>query len=311
MQEAEKEIDPFDDETTSRAHFSSTMPVKPEGYYHNMDFSTFPLLLRVIYYEMSVYDTTFCRDIPFAMFQHAMTCLLYVSIVDYDWTENSESKSLGRRSPLDLIPSDFVIPGLIADYIASACNIHTTGDKVRFNLPKIAIPKSDTAGHCGAFGDVDAETHNGYECYVSPFVTWRLLERTIFCNKHDDQWGPWNPFAEDLLNNQVAGSPGYYNSPAGSKATPNLLGYQEPERLTPEALHLISGFTCSTRDDWSGMLRYSKELMVRVSKRLAQVRGIKFTKPKKIRRPAVSSDSIGIIRVTDVAYNERSMCAKM
>lgn len=40
--------------------------------------------------------------------------------------------------------------------------------------------------------------------------------------------------------------------------------------------------------------------MVRVSNRFEQVRGINVTKPNKIHRPTVNSDSIGIIRVTNI-----------
>jgi len=106
--------------------------------------------------------------------------------------------------------------------------------------------------------------HNAYECYPSPFVSWRLIERTIWANQHPNNpaaWGPWNPFLQD---DAAAPDPGYYPFPANAMPTENLLGYHLPERclkLSIDSIPLI----CDTSDSVDGQIRYCSEATARVS----------------------------------------------
>lgn len=284
----------------------------PAGVHkQNLDFSTFPLLLKVTYDIMGNYDHQFRRRLPFAVYQHAMTCYLSAALLD----AASQLRFADAHSLYKIIKYN-AVPEVIKDYISSACDFIRTrsGDEIKLNLPEIAIPKSDTAGHCGAFGDVNARTHNAYECYMSPFVTWRLIERTKFCNENDAQWGAWNPFVEDSLDGQATESMGYYKSPKNSKATLNLLGYREPERLHPDALENISKLTCATSDNCEGKLRYSHNVQGRVG---SWVRGSgikifveieKFYKPPLL-GPTKNLSSIAV-RTTETVPNDANLAEK-
>lgn len=83
---------------------------------------------------------------------------------------------------------------------------------------------------------------NAYECYVSPFVTSRLIEATVQQNE-DRQFDSWHPFPDGM-------------SPLHSVLTMNLLGYRHHvERLTNEGLQILRNVTSPDGSDMQSRLR--------------------------------------------------------
>lgn len=52
-------------------------------YSQNMDFSTYPLLCERVYADMEAEEPRLRRQMPFCIFQHAMTSLLNATIIDH------------------------------------------------------------------------------------------------------------------------------------------------------------------------------------------------------------------------------------
>lgn len=97
-----------------------------------------------------------------------------------------------------------------------------TGESVRVNLPEAATPQPPANNiESGSFGPVTANNHNAYECYFSPYISKKLIQRTLVANEFGRaaaNYLDWNPFPEGTF-------------PCGSTPTANLLGYYRPQIL--------------------------------------------------------------------------------
>lgn len=150
-----------------------------------------------------------------------------------------------------------VIPLPIHDYIDSiGITVTQSGDKIHTNLPEAAIPRyplEDPVMPSGSFGPIDEDTHNANECYMSPFITSALVQQTIATN-NNRQFGAWNPLTIRTF-------------PDGAVCTPNLLGYWQPERLTPEGMNVITGLHFENDESMVGrsvMTRYIQDFEIRI-----------------------------------------------
>lgn len=229
-------------------------------YAQNMDMSTFPLLLERTYLDLEVENSRIRREMPFCAFQHVMTSVLNITIIDHVKSVNAEDRYADEESPMNLIPEDFVMPAAIAEYMKNIANTTTPqGDLVRTNIPVIAVPNAHVPAHdeipeqeAGGFGLCGFATHNVYECYVSPLVTSRLVQETAAQNQAH-QYRPWDPLPPAM-------------APPLSQPTQNLLGYRPSvERLTPEGLQKIQDLHFPDGDDMQSRVRWCPELVARVS----------------------------------------------
>lgn len=126
----------------------------------------------------------------------------------------------------------------------------------KFNLPEVAIPQAqDGETPSGSFGQVTPETHNVYECYVSPLVTAnRVLNSRRPQGEHEVP-----PLPAVLV-------------PAGAVPTPNLLGHGPPDVISLEARPRIEGFEFPNGNSVEARLKICPELMSRVNTVLYELR---------------------------------------
>lgn len=260
---AVKESAPRDDDMWSMGDFTSTLP-RHQLYSQNVDMSTLPLLVRATYTEMERHNPKLGREMPFCAYQHYVTSIASAYLIDHSKVVNRDARFQNEESPSELF-SDCAIPAIIADYLSSFTTSRTVeGDVVRMNFPTVAVPSRDIPDHCGAFGDVNAASHNAYESYPCPFVTWRLVERTLWANTQPfaaANYAAWNPFEPEDPN---AGHQ-YFGFPANAVCTPNLMGYNLPERLSPEAINRLVGLNCNQTDSTAGQILFCTELNARCS----------------------------------------------
>lgn len=174
------------------------------------------------------------------------------------------------------------VPLPIKKYIEGASNtISPAGDAVTVNLPHVALPQGPIAAAegqvaipSGSFGDCTAATHNAYECYVSPYITRRLIERTVEANAiqpgateaqqalYAARFRDWNPLPA-----------GAY--PANAVANRNLLGYQQPIQLTGEAISALTKCNFLDNSTMLGRLSHCAEAVTRVSTAVGKERRLK------------------------------------
>jgi hypothetical protein len=229
-------------------------------YSQNMDHSTFPLLLEKVYASIENEEPRIRREMPFCAFQHVYTGVLNATMIDHVRVVNAEDRFTDEESPLNLIPEDLIIPGPISDYLKMLANSTSPqGDTIKMNVPEGGIPQEPVPEEgdraripSGSFGVADAASHNAYECYVSPLITARLIEATIAQNT-DRRYRAWAPLPAGCF-------------PAGCVPTSNLLGYKpNVERLTPEGMQAILDATYAEGANMAGRLKWSPELVARVS----------------------------------------------
>lgn len=254
---------------------------------HNLDFSSFSILVREIYNIMIAAETTMSRSLPFCALQHYCCEILNAVIIQRVKMQNIEGRFRGDQDPLEVIhAADLWIPTPFVEYlngIGSALTV--TGEKVFVNLPAQGTPRirmqvGQVQIPSGTLGAVTAASHNNYECYVSPYVTRRLIEQTIHCFTTPNDIGPWVP-----LPAQIA--------PAGGVATPNLLGYEEPEIMRGEAVNALRRFTFCNDDTMAGRLSHSDNLMNYVSSMLRE-RSSKFKMTEGLKNESSTNPSIFI-----------------
>lgn len=129
-------------------------------------------------------------------FQHLYSSILNAVLLGRTFIVD---KVITKKSPLNLIPMDMIIPKPIAMYYELIADLILPNDDVIcVNVPEGGIPKhqvslEDTFIPPNSFDMVIVESHNAYECYVtSPCVTSRLIEATLQQNR-DKTFGPWDP----------------------------------------------------------------------------------------------------------------------
>ena len=197
---------------------------------------------------------------PFCAYQHVCTSVLNAVVIDHVRTYNAEDRYADEETPMTLLPDDLCIPAPIAEYSKFITDAMTPqGDTIRLNLPEAGIPIPHTAAvdntpemPAGTFGTVTAQTHNSYECYMSPYVTSQLVIATREQNQQH-QFGPWEPLPATMI-------------PNGAMPTENLLGYRaNVERVNPEGMNAIMNIEFPTGQDMSSRLGWSPELVSRVS----------------------------------------------
>lgn len=171
-------------------------------------------------------------------------------MIDHVRTVNAEDRYADEESPLNLVPEDMVIPAPIADYYKMVANTTTPqGDLVKINIPDIGVPRGSIDAVPGegarqeqpripsaSFGRVNAQDHNKYECYVSPYITSQLVLETRRQNT-ERRFQAWNPLPDGAF-------------PAAAVPNTSLLGFRpQVERLNPEGLQAISDFEFPDNDD--------------------------------------------------------------
>ena len=293
------ETAPIDDYWRDKGPFqvdyNGTTPIYQTLAY-NMEASTFPVIIDVIYMELERVEPKIRKVMPYCMFQHAMCEILNAYLLDHVKTNNYDVEMRNFESPKYLIPGDMCIPELFAQYVRSFAPATTPFGMIRLNLPKKARPQGPDGNiPSGFFGICDAAGHNAYECYISPAVTRSLIERTVIVNQNPNSPGSfaeWDPLP-----------PAY--SPPQSVATRNLLGYRIPEVLTREGINRIANLAFRNDNTAAGRICHSNELMMRVSNTLFNIKDrVRMT--TKFPTPKMNESSVGFIRTSiPVAPNER------
>lgn len=213
-------------------------------------------------------DNRFERQVPFALFQHVMFGALQVRIAQYQKFENGDSLFSSFVDTKIAFGEDFKVPKVILEYMDSIATCVTpSGDKIAVNQPRVAIPQGPipededfAAAPSGSFGHITAENHNDYECYASPFISRRLIERTIEANDNRD-FNDWNPFPDGWLPEPIL-------------ITKNLVGYHKPTQLHPEALSLLRRITFLNDDTLLGRIAYTSYGTNQVSLCLQRIQAV-------------------------------------
>lgn len=252
---ATSETSPIDEPLYDLGPHTSSIPVQ-ETYSQNVDLSGYIDQVERTYETLRGIDPRLDRRMPFSMFQHSMCSILNCYLMDLT-LDNGERK-LGAARAQDMLPEDLIIPDNLFHYMASIGNTTTVnGEEIKFNLPDIAVPQAQDVARnipAGSFGDVNAQTHNVYECYISPLVTSNRV-----LNSRRGNNPPIDPLPAAL-------------TPAGSVPTDNLLGWGPPDILPPEARPRIEGFEFPDGDSEAARLRLCPELMSRVNTVLFELR---------------------------------------
>lgn len=230
-----------------------------------MDFSGFAVLLEETYRACHIEN-----QLPFCMFQHAYVVLLNAYLITQQ-KFNSDSRFSSFEDPLAIIDaSNIVIPKPIYLYIQGIGQSLTwSGETVQVNLPVGGTPRGPGDGlTSGSFGPLTAENHNAYECYFSPYVSQKLIERTLQVNKakakEERNFGDWNPFPNGTF-------------PAEGIPNENLLGYKQPERLPATSIFLLEKCKFNNGPTIIGKLCYSPACISQTSSAMRRLQTIETT----------------------------------
>lgn len=190
-----------------------------ELYQQNYDYAGYLSTCQVTYETLQGIDPRLSRRMPLSGFLHVMNTYLQTRIIDAV-EENQERPIPGvTERAQNILPEDTIIPGPIYEYLSNIGTIVSPdGDQVPVNLPEIAIPlPEDELIPSGTFGPVNDQTHNVYECYLSPYTTMhRVMASALDQVPHD-----WDPLPPDLM-------------PDGLVPTEDVLGYGPLDVLNPE-----------------------------------------------------------------------------
>lgn len=234
---------------------------------HNLDFSSFAPIIEETYRQCESENPRMGRELPFCMYQHAMVEHLNAYLIHQQKFDNADVRFQTDMDPLEVINAkDFQIPKVVHSYISGIGRALTpAGEAVRVNLPAAGTPRiTEDVLSSGSFGGMDAVTHSAYECYWSPFVSKKLIERTVDMNTRPTaagrNFGDWNPFP-----------PGNY--PAHAVFNGNLLGYHQPQRLHVDAINILNDCQFDESDTITGRLCHSAACIERTSMTLAPEQG--------------------------------------
>lgn len=227
-----------------------------------MDFSGFAVLLEQVYQACENENRRLRRELPFCVFQHAHVELLNAYLMSQQRFKNTD--------PLEAIDAKyFVIAKPIYVYIQGiAKSVTLSGETVQVNFPVGGTPRGPGEGlTSGSFGPLTAENHNAYECYFSPYVSQKLIERTLQENKkgqYNGNFGEWNPFPNGTF-------------PAEGIPNKNLLGYYEPEILHFDAVNILENCEFEQGTTIFGLLCHSPFCMSRTFNAMSRLRTIETT----------------------------------
>lgn len=239
---------------------------------------------------MAAKDARLRRSLPYCIWQHFLCEILNAVIIQRVIEQNGDNRFQAEVPPSDVLNlSTVIIPMPFLEYINGiTTSILQCSDKVYFNLPNAGVPQQQVIANnavvldSGTFGAcfLGPDNHNAYECYVSPYITRRLIERTLAMNTAngaDRNFGQWDPL------------PGF---PNGAVATPNLLGYELPEHLTFESINTLQDIVFANEDSMAGRLCHSNELITGVNTVLERYRGdFEF----KVGTPTASVNNAAVI----------------
>lgn len=235
---------------------------------HNLDYSGFAVLIEEAYRQCESENPRMQRELPFCVYQHAMVEHLNAFLLHMQKFENADPRFQDDADPLEIINAkDFYIPRVVHEYISGiGKSLTATGESVRVNLPTAGTPRgNEDPLTSGSFGAITAETHNAYECYWSPFISQKMIERTHAVNTAARKdFGPWNPFPAGTF-------------PDKAVLNENLLGYHLPQRLHSDALNVISDCNFDEGNTMSGRLCHSAACIERTSLTLSRLKTIEST----------------------------------
>lgn len=219
---------PAKDEQLYLGNGRGSKPVK-KTLGQNFDCTGFVPLVQQVYDRMCIKDQRISRSLPLAIFQHAMTEFLVAYQLHH---AKYVLKATGLQSMMDPLAAisaeEYNIPQPIYEYICGfGPNITPTGDKVYWNLPKVAIPKgthehSNIRVRPGTFGSIDSANHNAYEYYLSPYVTSAYIKKSAKVTPTTRSLN-WDPFPTGW-------------KPANCVPNENLLGYKLRQRQHPDSI---------------------------------------------------------------------------
>lgn len=261
---------PARDEPLYSGNNRGSKPVK-KTLAQNFDYAGFIPLVRQTYDRMAIEDQQISRKLPYAIFQHAMVEFLVAHQLQQAKYVLKSPTLQNSMDPLAVISAnEFNIPVPIFDYICGlGPTITPSGDKVYWNIPECAIPSvTRTFNHhtvrSGSFGPINAQNHNVYECYISPYITSEYIVKTGEVNSQTRSL-EWNPLPA-----------GWF--PTNGIANENLLGYRSLQRLHPDGMRKCIECDFYNSDDVAGMLCHSAYVMTLTSGYLGSLSTIKVTK---------------------------------
>ncbi|XP_032689521.1 uncharacterized protein LOC116852875 isoform X2 [Odontomachus brunneus] len=187
---------------------------------------------------------------PFCSFMHAMTSCLNAWLFNTVTSINQENRYNDEENAMLLIQGNMLIPQPIAEYF-SMINTTTTpsGENVYVNLPDCCLPQLSipAIGNIprispGSFGSITPDSHNAYECYVSPYITRRLVEAS-----RDGDIG-YDPLPT-----------GHY--PQNAIPNMNMLGFFNLDALTDDEQLKVDNYHFPEEDNMTGRLQLVPRLM--------------------------------------------------
>lgn len=224
---------------------------------HNIEVSQYILLVREVYQMLVKQDPKMIDSCPYPIFQHACCTLLNAYICDFAGRELRYGPCTSERPVLEqLRASEILLPVPLFDFIVGIGNSVSPADEIiHVNIPAQAIPNAQfrvqgqqDVIEAGTFGQVTAERHNLYECYIAPAVTARFVTSTLANNIAVQFDEAWEPLPRVLYNRLLS-------------PTPNLLGYWPIERQSQAALNALQACQFKNDNYILGRLRYSKSVM--------------------------------------------------
>ncbi|CAH0730600.1 unnamed protein product, partial [Brenthis ino] len=171
----------------------SSMIPDQDCYCQNFEFSGFIPLLSETYEKLRGVDPRLHDRLPQSMFFHAMCTHLNLDLLETARLAGQNVLNL-RTDAREILPDYQVLPQPVADYISHVTSVITQdGREIKLNLPPIAIPQGSIVENnvevcpSGSFGPVNADTHNVYECYISPLVT---SNRVLASQQRQEDYDP-------------------------------------------------------------------------------------------------------------------------
>ncbi|CAF4947713.1 unnamed protein product [Pieris macdunnoughi] len=237
---------------------SSLIP-QTDVYCQNFEFSGFIPLVNETYEKMRAVDPRLHDRLPLSMYTHAMATHLNLEILEVARKAGQNVLNL-RTDAREILPDYQVVPQAIADYISHVAEVITQdGKEVRLNRPSQAIPQGPIMQNhieispSGTFGALNAENHNLYECYISPYVT---SARITASQQRNQEYGP---LPEELI-------------PGNLVPNRNLLGFEDIDINTHGAAARLDGIVFPNDNTLEGRYRYSPLLHTRVYTILAEMK---------------------------------------
>lgn len=245
------ETPPSDEPIYDMGPHSSLIPMQ-DVHCQNFEFSGFITLIEETYEKLRAVDPRLLDRLPFSLFQHVMCNHLNLTIAEVA-RQNGQHILNFRTDLREALPDYQCLPKSVVDYIAHVTNVITgTGIEIKLNLPDIAIPSGD-GELSGPFGAVNAQSHNVYEAYISPYVT---AARVIASRNGDADYRPL---------------PIIY-TPPNLVPNRNLLGFGPVDIQNPGMRQRLMGFDFPADDTIEGRYKIHPTACTRVYNILAEMK---------------------------------------